>query len=160
CWQIDVKLDTYVCAPGANRTLLRPSRPRDRVERPPRPARGRRGPRRRKPPKSSGSALPPGPRPRKVRPESFAGLAGDYEELMSSWLARELGRPKTQIHVERPFAEMGVDSIRATALVEELERHAGQLLRPTLPWDFPTIRSLAHHLAGLGEVKPDEIGRL
>jgi acyl carrier protein len=71
----------------------------------------------------------------------------DVEEWLIGYLAPLLKIDRDQIDRRRPFAEYGLDSLAAVTLSGELERWLGRELSPTLAWDYPTIESLARHLA-------------
>ena len=74
------------------------------------------------------------------------------EDALQEWLieklAAELGRDPSDIDVQQPFAQYGVDSVLAVTLVADLEDAMGRELNPTLLFDFPTIEAIAQHLAG------------
>ena len=65
-----------------------------------------------------------------------------------------LSRQAEAIHRQAPFAELGLDSRSAVALVAALEDHlGGAALDPTLLWQHPTIAALADFLSG-ADVNP------
>ena len=77
---------------------------------------------------------------------------------LADWLSRELGRMLSRraeaIDRQAPFAELGLDSRSAVALVAALEDHlGGAALDPTLLWQYPTIAALADFLSG-ADVNP------
>ena len=49
--------------------------------------------------------------------------------------------------VSRPFTYYGLGSAELVMLTGELEDYLGRTISPTLPWDYPTIKSAARHLA-------------
>jgi acyl carrier protein len=59
-----------------------------------------------------------------------------------------LGVPEESVAVDKPFIDLGLDSMQAVALCGNLERWVGRRLEPTLVWDYPTIDAVAKHLAG------------
>ena len=71
---------------------------------------------------------------------------------ISAWLvnrlARELEIDPREIDVKVPFHRYGLDSLAAVHLVSSLEEWMGSELSPTLPYDYPTVESLARHLSG------------
>lgn len=72
-------------------------------------------------------------------------------EKIMVWLGDNIGRrlgisPQT-IDPDQTFASYGLDSLQAVQLTAELEDWLGQKLEPTLAYDYPSIRTLAHHLA-------------
>jgi acyl carrier protein len=64
-----------------------------------------------------------------------------------AWLSRELSIPPENVSRNRTFASHGMDSVRATMLVGDLEERLGQRLSPVLPWDYPDVDSMSLHLA-------------
>jgi acyl transferase domain-containing protein/acyl carrier protein len=78
--------------------------------------------------------------------------AAPSAEAILSWLKSYLGRalgilPAQVGHGER-FRNLGLDSWGAGAMLAELSVQLGRPLPPTLAWEFPTVSSLALHLAG------------
>jgi acyl carrier protein len=75
------------------------------------------------------------------------------EETIEAWLVREiagrLGCSSEEIDVRKPFASYGLDSVQAVGMSGALENWLGVRVPATLAWDFPTIESLAPHLAEL-----------
>jgi amino acid adenylation domain-containing protein len=81
------------------------------------------------------------------------------EEAIQQWLVQELSRrlkiAPEEIGVREPFARFGLDSIGAVGLSGELETWLGRRLDPTLAYDYPSVASLAAHLAGsIGAQRP------
>ena len=74
------------------------------------------------------------------------------EEAIQQWLIQELSRrlkiAPDDIGIREPFARFGLDSIGAVGLSGELETWLGRRLDPTLAYDYPSVASLAAHLAG------------
>ena len=71
---------------------------------------------------------------------------------LENWLRRrcsaQLGAPADEIDLERPLAAYGFDSLAAARIAADLGRLLGRPVSPTLAYDYPTIASLAEHLAG------------
>ena len=84
-------------------------------------------------------------------------LSERIETALLTWLRQESGAAGDEIRIERPFAEIGVDSLRAVELSRELEDWLGIELTPVLAWQYPTPRAMAGYLArkagGLEEVE-------
>jgi phthiocerol/phenolphthiocerol synthesis type-I polyketide synthase A len=62
-------------------------------------------------------------------------------------LARELGMPDTELELDRPFADMGLNSVMAMSVRREAEQLVGIELSATMLWNHPTVESLAAYLA-------------
>jgi acyl carrier protein len=72
-------------------------------------------------------------------------------DTIQSWLrmqiAVQLGIEPEHIDIFRPFTEYGLDSIVGVSLAGDLEEWLDLALSPTLLWDYPSIATLARHLA-------------
>ena len=71
----------------------------------------------------------------------------ELEIGLRSILAGELGMPEVELELDRPFADMGLDSMMAMAVRREAEQLVGIELSATMLWNHPTIVSLAEYLA-------------
>lgn len=73
------------------------------------------------------------------------------EEVCQSWLIQQVSRitglALNQIDITQPFSSYGIDSVAATGLSDDLANWLGKRLEPTITWDYPSIRLLAHYLA-------------
>jgi acyl carrier protein len=80
------------------------------------------------------------------------GPASPRAALIESWLVERLSRilkvNAADLDVHKPFASYGLDSANAVSLSGDLSTWLGRPLSPTLAWDYPTVHSLASHLAG------------
>ena len=74
-------------------------------------------------------------------------LPAELRGLLASILGRELGMPASAIDLERPFPELGLDSMMAMTVLRETKKALGVDLSATMLWDHPTIASLAGFLA-------------
>jgi amino acid adenylation domain-containing protein/thioester reductase-like protein len=72
-------------------------------------------------------------------------------QTIQSWLvtriAAMLELDASSIDPRQPFTYYGLGSIQAVSLTGDLEVFLHRKLSPTLAWDYPTIESLAAHLA-------------
>lgn len=88
-----------------------------------------------------------------VETKIATGLSREQE--IRAWLvnrlARELEISPQEIDVKVPFNRYGLDSLAAVHLVSGLEEWLGTELSPTLPYDYPTVESLARHLSSVAE---------
>jgi len=83
---------------------------------------------------------------------AWSGLDGDallreLETALRTVLARELGLPESELESDRPFAELGLQSVMAMSIRREVEQFAGLELSATMLWNHPTIASLSAFLA-------------
>ena len=69
------------------------------------------------------------------------------ETGLRSILARELRMPEAELELDRPFAELGLNSVMAMSIRREAEQLVGIELSATMLWNHPTIASLAAYLA-------------
>ena len=74
-------------------------------------------------------------------------LIRELEAGLRTILAREILLPEAELDVDRPFAELGLNSVMAMSIRRQVERLVGIELSVTMLWNHPTIRSLAEHLA-------------
>lgn len=72
---------------------------------------------------------------------------------IQNWLkeniASRLGLTPSEIDIEQPFVNYGLDSVQAVRLTAELEDWLDCRLAPTLAYDYPNIRTLAAYLGSL-----------
>ena len=81
----------------------------------------------------------------------WAGLPAEHvhseiEVRLQAILARELGMPAAAVGVDRPFPELGLDSMMAMNVLREAKKLLGMDLSATRMWDYPTISALAGYL--------------
>jgi phthiocerol/phenolphthiocerol synthesis type-I polyketide synthase A len=62
-------------------------------------------------------------------------------------LARELHMPEAELELDRPFAELGLNSVMAMSVRRDTEQFVGIELSATMLFNYPTIVALAEHLA-------------
>jgi acyl carrier protein len=78
---------------------------------------------------------------------------GELQTKLGAILACELGMAPSSVDVDRPFPELGLDSMMAMAVLKEARRLVGIDISATMLWDHPTISSLAAHFAELLTIK-------
>ncbi|MEM6867853.1 MAG: acyl-CoA dehydrogenase family protein [Cyanobacteria bacterium P01_C01_bin.121] len=84
---------------------------------------------------------------------SSASAAGKRTKAIESWLVQWLSEQLKvevdKIDVNKAFADYGLDSVMAVELAQDLGTFfkLSEPLEVTLAWNFPTIQSLANHLA-------------
>ncbi len=64
-------------------------------------------------------------------------------------LARELGMPAEAVDYDRPFPELGLDSMMAMTLLRDAKQLVQTELSATMLWNNPTLTAFADHVAGL-----------
>jgi phthiocerol/phenolphthiocerol synthesis type-I polyketide synthase A len=81
-------------------------------------------------------------------------VLAELESGLRTILATELRLPESDIHTDRPFAEMGLNSVMAMSIRREVERLVGLELSATMLFNHPTIDTFAAYLAKL--LVPDD----
>ena len=76
-----------------------------------------------------------------------AELLTELQAGLRSILATELRLPESDVHTDRPFAEMGLNSVMAMSIRREVERLVGLELSATMLFNHPTIATFATYLA-------------
>lgn len=69
------------------------------------------------------------------------------EARLVEMVAQELNLDPAEIGRDRPFSEMGLDSVSEVVLTSEIENWLDGEFSPSVLWDYPTIAELARHLA-------------
>jgi acyl carrier protein len=70
-------------------------------------------------------------------------MLSELEARLAVILAHELGMPASAVDKNRPFPELGLDSMMAISLLREAKQLVGVDLSATMLWDHPTISSLS-----------------
>jgi phthiocerol/phenolphthiocerol synthesis type-I polyketide synthase A len=91
---------------------------------------------------------------------AWSELAGEdlprkLEDELRAILARELRLTDSELESDRPFAELGLNSVMAMSIRREVEQLAGIELSVTMLWNHPTIASLTAFLAK--KLSPQEV---
>ncbi|TMQ95629.1 acyl carrier protein [Actinomadura soli] len=75
-------------------------------------------------------------------------LRAELRDWLCAYLAEELRLPAGSIDPAEPMSAYGLDSVRAIALLTEVEDRVGFEIDPNALWEFPTVASFADMLAG------------
>ena len=73
----------------------------------------------------------------------------EIQSLLVAEIASELEISAEEIDIKAPFDRYGLDSLAAVRLVAILEERLEVDLSPTLPYEYPTVHSLAEYLSGI-----------
>ncbi|HET6737081.1 type I polyketide synthase [Mycobacterium sp.] len=73
-------------------------------------------------------------------------LLRELEIGLRAILAGELRIPEAEVEVDRPFAELGLNSLMAMSIRREVEQLVGIELSATMLWNHPTIATLTAYL--------------
>ena len=71
----------------------------------------------------------------------------ELETRLRAILARELRMPASAVDVDKPFPELGLDSMMAMTVLKETKLLVGFDLSASMLWNHPAISSLAAYLA-------------
>ncbi|MDB6039247.1 MAG: pksL 4 [Verrucomicrobiales bacterium] len=71
----------------------------------------------------------------------------EIQEWLIQQIAVDLKMEQYEVDTARPFNDFGVDSLVGTALAKRLGDWLKLELQSTLLWEYPTIKTLAQHLA-------------
>ncbi|HTX96096.1 MAG TPA: acyltransferase domain-containing protein [Mycobacterium sp.] len=80
---------------------------------------------------------------------SATDVRNQLEEGLRRIIAAELRLPEAELDTDRPFAELGLNSLMAMAIRREAEHFVGIELSATMLFNHPTVASLASYLAKL-----------
>ncbi|KAF1018224.1 MAG: amino acid adenylation domain-containing protein [Burkholderia sp.] len=79
--------------------------------------------------------------------EAGAEPRAQATQWLCRWLAMRLQRPVQALNPQLSYRELGLTSLGLVALSEELSRLLGVVVLPSLLFEYPSIASLAAHLA-------------
>jgi phthiocerol/phenolphthiocerol synthesis type-I polyketide synthase A len=80
---------------------------------------------------------------------SRADVLGEFQVGLRRIIATELRLPESDLDSDRPFAELGLNSLMAMAIRREAEQFVGIELSATMLFNHPTVGSLAGYLVKL-----------
>jgi acyl carrier protein len=74
------------------------------------------------------------------------------QDLVADWLVERIAAmietDPASVPWDAPFTDLGLPSVEAVELSDDLERWSGLTLPPTLAFDYPTIEAVAAYVAG------------
>ncbi|MEX3612467.1 MAG: amino acid adenylation domain-containing protein [Burkholderia gladioli] len=79
--------------------------------------------------------------------EAGADPRAKATQWLRRWLAMRLQRPVQELNPQLSYRELGLTSLGLVAMSEELSRLLGVAVLPSLLFEYPSIASLAEHLA-------------
>ena len=80
---------------------------------------------------------------------SAAEVRNEFQTGLRSIVARELRIPESDLEVDRPLAELGLNSLMAMAIRREAEMFVGIEFSATMLFNHPTVAALANYLAAV-----------
>jgi len=83
--------------------------------------------------------------PAVAQPQTYSAAA--IEQWLRAYLAAQLQLQPENIDSQRSFAELGLSSMMAVALAEQLEKLLQRKIDATVAWDFANIQALSVFLA-------------
>jgi phthiocerol/phenolphthiocerol synthesis type-I polyketide synthase A len=89
---------------------------------------------------------------------STEDLLRELETELRKVLVRELRLAESELESDRPFAELGLNSVMAMSIRREVEQLAGIELSATMLWNHPTIASLTAYLGKRLSPQEDSVG--
>jgi acyl carrier protein len=72
----------------------------------------------------------------------------DMQTWMLNYLAAELRCDASQLAINESFDAIGVDSLLAVTLLEEVRKNFGLRLKPTAFYENNSVQALAAHVLG------------
>lgn len=69
------------------------------------------------------------------------------QEWLCGHLATQLAVPGGRIDPTEPMSAYGLDSLKAVALLADIEQHVGFEVDPGALWDYPTVAEFTRFLA-------------
>ncbi|WP_235908626.1 AMP-binding protein [Roseiconus nitratireducens] len=85
--------------------------------------------------------------PERPRESDRSEVRQAVENWMSNWLIARGGVAPTELSLEKPFTDYGLDSMAAVELSGEAEDWTGVALTPEVAWNNPTVASLSEYIA-------------
>lgn len=74
------------------------------------------------------------------------GLQRATEDWMKTWLIARAGVKPSEIKLDKPFSDYGLDSMTAVEMSGEIEDWSGTALTPIVAWNYPTVSQLSQYI--------------
>ena len=74
------------------------------------------------------------------------GLQRATEDWMKTWLIARAGVKPSEIKLDKPFSDYGLDSMTAVEMSGEIEDWSGTSLTPIVAWNYPTVSQLSQYI--------------
>lgn len=71
---------------------------------------------------------------------------GEIRNILVRYIAKELKTNQQTVSIEDSFFDLGLDSISAMYLMEQLENELKIVINPLDFWDYPTINTFSKKL--------------
>jgi acyl-CoA synthetase (AMP-forming)/AMP-acid ligase II/acyl carrier protein len=68
------------------------------------------------------------------------------EKWMTHWLIARAGIDPSEIDLDKPFSDYGLDSMTAVEMSGEIEDWSGAELTPIVAWNYPTVLRLSEYI--------------
>jgi acyl carrier protein len=73
-------------------------------------------------------------------------LQSATENWMTTWLIARAGVDPSEIKLDKPFSDYGLDSMTAVEMSGEIEDWSGATLTPIVAWNYPTVTRLSEYI--------------
>ncbi|MEM8668228.1 MAG: AMP-binding protein [Planctomycetota bacterium] len=84
--------------------------------------------------------------PSEPTPNDRQSMISEVEAWMTVWLTARAGVDPSEVDLEKPFADYGLDSMTAVEMSGEIEDWSGIALTPVIAWNHPTVARLSEFL--------------
>ena len=74
-------------------------------------------------------------------------IQAQLEEWLCAHLVVQLEVPGGRIDPTEPMSAYGLDSLKAVAMLTDIEAHVGFEIDPSALWDYPTVAAFTRFLA-------------
>jgi len=82
-----------------------------------------------------------------MSPSSNAATQAQWQEWLCAHLAVALKVPEGKVDPTEPMSAYGLDSLKAVAVLTDVEERIGFEIDANVLWDYPTVATFARFLA-------------